>query len=202
MNFHIKIRAWALTAVCVLILSSTLVMAQQPPAGGTIHVVQRGETLFRIAQSYGLTTDVLARVNGILNPSNILVGQRLIIPGPDFIPETETPETYIVQFADTLASISAAFGVNLETLVALNSLANPDSIYVGQVLRLSGKSRRLMRRLKARPIRRNHRVNRSSTVCSVEKLCSESPRSTTSICRPFKRRTAFKTRRGSSRGKT
>lgn len=139
MNFHIKIRAWALTAVCVLILSSTLVMAQQPPAGGTIHVVQRGETLFRIAQSYGLTTDVLARVNGILNPSNILVGQRLIIPGPDFIPETETPETYIVQFADTLASISAAFGVNLETLVALNSLANPDSIYVGQVLRLSGE---------------------------------------------------------------
>ncbi|NOG49885.1 MAG: LysM peptidoglycan-binding domain-containing protein [Chloroflexi bacterium] len=202
MNFHIKIRAWALTAVCVLILSSTLVMAQQPPAGGTIHVVQRGETLFRIAQSYGLTTDVLARVNGILNPSNILVGQRLIIPGPDFIPETETPETYIVQFADTLASISAAFGVNLETLVALNSLANPDSIYVGQVLRLSGEIPQTDAPAEGAPDSPEppreqviHRVQRGETLF-------RSPRSTTSICRPFKRRTAFKTRRGSSRGKT
>lgn len=126
-------------ALCVAVVSGAFAFAQEPPSGGTIHVVQRGETLFRIAQAYGLSTEALARVNGILNPSNILVGQRLIIPGPDFADDAEAPETYVVQFADTLASISAAFGVDVPTLVALNGLANPDSIYVGQVLRLSGE---------------------------------------------------------------
>ena len=44
-------------------------------SGVTIHVVQRGENLFRIAQGYGLTVEELARMNGITDPSNILVGR-------------------------------------------------------------------------------------------------------------------------------
>ncbi len=44
------------------------------------HIVTRGETLFRIAVNYNTTTAALARVNNIANPSQIYVGQRLIIP--------------------------------------------------------------------------------------------------------------------------
>lgn len=57
------------------------------PASGTgatasvqTYVVRRGDTLFRIALRYGLSTWALARANGIRNPSLIYVGQVLQIP--------------------------------------------------------------------------------------------------------------------------
>jgi len=51
-----------------------------PPAAETVHVVQPGENLFRIALKYNLPTAYLATYNGITNPNVIYVGQRLRIP--------------------------------------------------------------------------------------------------------------------------
>ncbi len=50
------------------------------PGGETIHVVQRGENLFRIALRYNFDYYYLARYNGISNPGSIYVGQRIRIP--------------------------------------------------------------------------------------------------------------------------
>jgi lipoprotein-anchoring transpeptidase ErfK/SrfK len=56
--------------------------AASPTASSSgVHVVQRGENLFRIALRYGMTHRVLAAANGIANPNRIYVGQRLVIPG-------------------------------------------------------------------------------------------------------------------------
>lgn len=49
-------------------------------AGGRVHVVQRGENLFRIALRYGHTVSVLSAANGITNPNLIYAGQVLVIP--------------------------------------------------------------------------------------------------------------------------
>lgn len=52
-----------------------------PPSGAaTVHVVQPGENLFRIALRYGLDYYELARYNGISNPAMIYVGQQIKIP--------------------------------------------------------------------------------------------------------------------------
>jgi len=48
---------------------------------GRVHVVQRGENLYRIALRYGISYHTLASANGIVNPNHIYVGQRLRIPG-------------------------------------------------------------------------------------------------------------------------
>jgi len=53
---------------------------QPAPGGETIHVVQPGENLFRIALRYNMTTAALAAYNGIPNPNLIYVGQRIRIP--------------------------------------------------------------------------------------------------------------------------
>lgn len=47
----------------------------------TIHVVQRGENLFRIALRYGTTVEAIMAANGLTN-YNIYVGQQLRIPLP------------------------------------------------------------------------------------------------------------------------
>ncbi len=44
-------------------------------------MVTPGDTLFRIGKAYGLTYQELARVNGIKDPGQIRVGQRIFIPG-------------------------------------------------------------------------------------------------------------------------
>jgi LysM repeat protein len=49
-------------------------------AGGT-YVVRRGDTLAAIAARYGTTVSAIVRANGIANPSLIVAGQRLTIPG-------------------------------------------------------------------------------------------------------------------------
>jgi LysM repeat protein len=45
-----------------------------------VHVVQRGENLSKIAQQYGVTVAEIVEANDLTNPSQINVGQELIIP--------------------------------------------------------------------------------------------------------------------------
>jgi LysM repeat protein len=55
--------------------------ATQPPAAGGIYVVQRGDTLSRIAVRFGVTVAALVQANSLANPNVIYVGQSLTIPG-------------------------------------------------------------------------------------------------------------------------
>jgi LysM repeat protein len=50
-------------------------------SSGSVHVVQRGENLYRIALRYGTTVRALALANNLASTSLIYVGQRLVIPG-------------------------------------------------------------------------------------------------------------------------
>jgi LysM repeat protein len=50
------------------------------PSSGTVHVVQRGQTLAGIAYRYGTTVAAIASANGLRNPNFIWAGQRLRIP--------------------------------------------------------------------------------------------------------------------------
>ena len=114
------------------------------PAG--VHVVRRGENLFRIALRYGVTYQAIAAANGIANPNHIYVGQRLAIPGrgSTSAPPPQAPssgQAYTVRRGDTLSAIALRFGVSAWTLAQVNGIRSPSLIYVGQVLRVpSGKS--------------------------------------------------------------
>lgn len=48
---------------------------------GIYHTVQPGQTLFRIARTYEINEDRLARINRIKDPTQLKVNQRLFIPG-------------------------------------------------------------------------------------------------------------------------
>ncbi len=54
------------------------------------YIVRTGDTLWSIAQRFGVTPQAIMLANGIINPSFIYVGQTLIIP----IPSQPTPPTY------------------------------------------------------------------------------------------------------------
>jgi hypothetical protein len=56
------------------------------------HVVQRGDTLFRIATSYGVTYPQLQRANCMGSSTTIYTGQRLWVPNipPRTVPPSAT----------------------------------------------------------------------------------------------------------------
>jgi len=69
-------------------------------SSGSVHVVQRGENLFRIALRYGTTVQALASANNLSSTSLIYAGQRLVIPGRGSATATTSP-------APTASSVSA-----------------------------------------------------------------------------------------------
>jgi len=62
--------------------------AEVTPAG-VIHVVRRGQTLYRIARAYGLDPGELMRANGITDPRTLAVGQELLVPGASEVREVD-----------------------------------------------------------------------------------------------------------------
>ena len=55
--------------------------------GDVIHVVEPGQTLWRIARAYGVGIDEVQQANHIADPSRIENGQALRIPGADAVRE-------------------------------------------------------------------------------------------------------------------
>lgn len=131
-------RARAVWVVLLVLIFSTIHGYGQEQGTPTVHVVQRGENLYRISLQYGLTVAELARANSISNPDSIYVGQRLIIPQPGAVAPSGQSIVHIVQPGETLAAIAQLYGVSTDFLASENDIADPSSIYVGQMLTIPG----------------------------------------------------------------
>lgn len=95
-----------------------------------IHVVQPGETITSIANLYDLPADRLILENGILNPTNLVVGQTIVIVYPLI--------THTVQQGDTLASIAEMYQVSLLQLLRNNPyLSDRKYIYPGETITIT-----------------------------------------------------------------
>lgn len=108
--------------------------SQPPPPTYITYTVRAGDTLARIARSYGTTVGVLAQLNGINNINRIYVGQRLLVPSGGYYPPDPTVITYHVRYGDTLGRIARYYGVSIQSIVSYNGIANPNRIYAGMVL--------------------------------------------------------------------
>lgn len=126
-------------------LALGLILALAPPGqalaqGPAVHVVQRGENLFRIALRYGVTVDALAAANHLSNPRHIYVGQRLVIPTGTGPGAPGGSGTHVVQRGENLYRIALRYGVTVNALAAANGIVNANRIYVGQRLTIPGRS--------------------------------------------------------------
>ena len=97
------------------------------------YTVRPGNTLYVIAQFFGTSADEIAEANGLAPPYTIYPGQELILP----IEEIRSPRYYVVRPGDTVLGIADRYGLELETILSLNRLENPNIIYPGQILRLT-----------------------------------------------------------------
>lgn len=96
-----------------------------------IHVVQKGEVLWKIANYYNVDIEQIIEANGINNPELLLVGQSLLIPSDNNI--------YTVKSGDTMWGIAQSFGVPVQDLLWENKIMDPNVLYPGLTLQIPEK---------------------------------------------------------------
>ena len=97
----------------------------------TTYVVKNGDSLWSIANSYGITVDELKNANGITN-NMLTIGQELIIPVSVPSDSTNTT-TYVVKRGDSLWLIANKYNTTVDNLKSLNNLST-NLLTVGQEL--------------------------------------------------------------------
>jgi spore germination protein len=95
-----------------------------------IHVVESGETIFSIADYYGVSAKKLVIYNNLTDEDSLVIGEALII----LIPEV----TYTVKEGDTLLQIADIYGTTVIELLRYNpELSDSQSLYVGDEIVIS-----------------------------------------------------------------
>ena len=108
---------------------------------GIEYTVKAGDSLSKIANSYGITVDRIKSANK-LTGNTIYVGQKLLIPVSDTKVEEKEPTTsaginYIVVKGDNLYTIANKYGVSVNDIKSLNNLSS-NTLQIGQILKIPG----------------------------------------------------------------
>jgi membrane-bound lytic murein transglycosylase D len=119
------------------------------PIQKTKHTVRVGDTLWNIAQRYGVSTSQVAAWNGMSTQDPIRVGQNLVIVKSDqrqthlasASPETKKATrqvqrrvVYKVQKGDSLYGIARRFNVSMDAIKRWNQLRSERDLKAGQQL--------------------------------------------------------------------
>ncbi len=87
----------------------------EPEVVRGVHRVEKGETWFRIAKSYGLSADELAAANGRDSSSALAVGTELLIPGA-LEPATQLSAPAVAAHPVTSPKVASAWETPVEPL--------------------------------------------------------------------------------------
>lgn len=154
----------------LLLLLPLFLVATSVARADTIHVVEPGDTLYEIAQLYGVSMEDIAAANNLADGRTVMLGYPLIIPGvsgplgaptatptprrvsptrvytvPASAVATEGGVIHTVEPGDTLFSISMTYNILMSAIQEANDLPNPRVVALGQKLFIPGA------RLAARP---------------------------------------------------
>ncbi len=126
-RYNREVRFSAVLIAISLLANSALASAQQD---GPVYIVEAGDSLFAIAQIFGISVEELAEANQIQDPSAIFPGQPLLIPGYEGM--GGTLQFNQVRFGETLQSLAMRYGLPKDQLGRLNRVLNPRRLYSGQ----------------------------------------------------------------------
>lgn len=92
------------------------------------YTVRSGDTLSSIAARFDTSVQELVSINNISNPNRIYPGQVLRLP------DNAEHTFYRVKSGDTLSGIALRFNTSVSSIATQNHIANPNLIYVGELL--------------------------------------------------------------------
>jgi LysM repeat protein len=121
-----------------------------PDADGNVyHEVEYGQSFWAIAIAYKITIHDLEIWNNLSRDTELQVGQRLFIPGPNTegyhtptpvgmiqisTPDSDGKIIHIIQEYQTLIAIAQAYGTKIDKIVSLNGIQSDWPLQIGQKL--------------------------------------------------------------------
>lgn len=123
---RINLRLVQIFLVAVLFLQLTA----GPAIAASSYIVQKGDSLYLIAQKNGVSVSALKAANGF-SSDQIYPGSELVIPGAG------GSTKYTVVSGDNLYLIAKRFGVSVDSIRRANNIWK-DVVYPGQVLYIPG----------------------------------------------------------------
>jgi LysM repeat protein len=107
-----------------------------------VHIVQSGDTLFSIADFYGVSIAALSQANGLSTESVLHPEEALIIPistttrlsPPPTATASNDEALHTVQEGESLTDIAQRYGISMQQLLDANSLQSGAGLTAGDTL--------------------------------------------------------------------
>ena len=115
-------------------------ITEEKPEIKKIHIVKSGDTISSISKFYSINKDLIIKLNKLKDENYIFIGQNLIISESteNLTKQSDLIKNYhIVQTGENLTEISNKYDSKVIDLIEINNLINPDSIKVGQKLKIT-----------------------------------------------------------------
>lgn len=106
-----------------------------PSETPTKYVVQKGDSLWKIANSFGTTVKSIKTANNLIS-SNLRIGQTLMLSKEPSATKTGENQEYIVKRGDSPYLIAKKYSMNLYDFMKINNLNAKTTIYPGQVVKV------------------------------------------------------------------
>ncbi len=107
----------------------------QAPCQGKIHVIEQGDTLYKLAKMYDVKLFDIMRLNPYVNVYNLQIGDEICIPA---IP-SGMEKTYVVNDGDTLGGVLKAFRTTFDELVKENPILLDVELPEGLVIKRTNR---------------------------------------------------------------
>lgn len=107
-----------------------------------VYQIKSGDTLYALAQHYGVSVKTIQQSNKGLNANALRIGQKILIPALKQVPAYKNENTsnasftskYTVKQGDTLWSIALAHSITVEMLAKQNNIPINSTLKIGKVL--------------------------------------------------------------------
>lgn len=107
---------------------------------GPVHVIEKGDTLYSIAQMHHTRVRVLLDLNPFVDIYNLQPGEEICVP-PEMESNGMELKPYIIKEGDTIGMILQKYTITFEELVKMNRVLLEQKLPVGMILLLPGTDR-------------------------------------------------------------
>ena len=123
----------------ILSLGDKLLIYELEEVTPNKYIVQKGDTLYSIANKFNTTVGELINLNN-LSSVTLSIGQEIVlpqtqegVPPTNSVPLPEELDTYTVQKGDSLWSIAQKFDLTVNDIIAINNLSTIN-LQIGDIL--------------------------------------------------------------------